>query len=307
MLSSGFLAFAYHAGFLQAVDEVRGSPGGWGSRCGARVGRIAPAAERPSPGADKPRDSSQPTPRLPCLQAGIKVAGVMGTSAGALTGSLYAAGYTPRQVRHSGPHTGCARAPLPGRPAALPTAACLTQAAPGVSPQPPSTCRVWLRAALQVARLLSEVAPVQLLRPCLTPWDGGLLSLDAVVERLRDLLPPTFEDLPRDFACGVVAARCAAKRLGRRAGGAAQGRGAGDLGAVATNTRGASGGGGGGSGSPDASGRAAAVAHGVCDRGGAHGSSQSAGLVGGPASAPRICFPPPVCSAVPRQGVAAAN
>jgi hypothetical protein len=32
-------------------------------------------------------------------QAGLEVNGVMGTSAGALTGSLYCAGYTPRQVR----------------------------------------------------------------------------------------------------------------------------------------------------------------------------------------------------------------
>lgn len=35
---------------------------------------------------------------MPFLQAGIPVGGVMGTSAGALSGSLYAAGYTPRQV-----------------------------------------------------------------------------------------------------------------------------------------------------------------------------------------------------------------
>lgn len=35
-----------------------------------------------------------------CLQAGIPVGGVMGTSAGALSGSLYAAGYSPREVRH---------------------------------------------------------------------------------------------------------------------------------------------------------------------------------------------------------------
>jgi predicted acylesterase/phospholipase RssA len=33
------------------------------------------------------------------LQAGVHVAGVMGTSAGALTGSLYAAGYSPKEVR----------------------------------------------------------------------------------------------------------------------------------------------------------------------------------------------------------------
>jgi hypothetical protein len=36
---------------------------------------------------------------LYCMQAGIPIGGVMGTSAGALTGSLYAAGYSPRQVR----------------------------------------------------------------------------------------------------------------------------------------------------------------------------------------------------------------
>lgn len=51
VLSSGFLAFAGHSGFLQAVED-----------------------------------------------SGVKVAGVMGTSAGALAGSLYCAGYTPRQV-----------------------------------------------------------------------------------------------------------------------------------------------------------------------------------------------------------------
>jgi hypothetical protein len=31
-------------------------------------------------------------------QAGIRVSGVMGTSAGALAGSLWAAGYSPREV-----------------------------------------------------------------------------------------------------------------------------------------------------------------------------------------------------------------
>lgn len=36
------------------------------------------------------------------LQAGVEVAGIMGTSAGALTGSLYAAGYTPKEVRQDG-------------------------------------------------------------------------------------------------------------------------------------------------------------------------------------------------------------
>ena len=51
VLSSGFLAFAAHAGFLAAVEDV-----------------------------------------------GIKVRGVMGTSSGAITGALYAAGYTPMQA-----------------------------------------------------------------------------------------------------------------------------------------------------------------------------------------------------------------
>ena len=51
MLSSGFLAFAYHAGFLAAVEDLS-----------------------------------------------LVVGGVMGTSAGALTGALYAAGYSPSAV-----------------------------------------------------------------------------------------------------------------------------------------------------------------------------------------------------------------
>ncbi len=51
VLSSGFLAFASHSGFLKAIDS-----------------------------------------------AGLAVSGVMGTSAGALTGSLYCAGYSPDEV-----------------------------------------------------------------------------------------------------------------------------------------------------------------------------------------------------------------
>ncbi|KAK9908328.1 hypothetical protein WJX75_006132 [Coccomyxa subellipsoidea] len=107
VLSSGFLAFASHSGFLKAVDN-----------------------------------------------AGLVVGGVMGTSAGALTGSLYSAGYSPEQV----------------------------------------------------AAELSRVAPINLLRPSCRPWTGGAVSLDAVVHRLRDLLPPRFEDLEKEFAVGVVSA-----------------------------------------------------------------------------------------------------
>lgn len=35
------------------------------------------------------------------------------------------------------------------------------------------------------------------------PWEGGLFNMDKVVARYRELLPPTFEDLPTDFAVGV--------------------------------------------------------------------------------------------------------
>lgn len=36
------------------------------------------------------------------------------------------------------------------------------------------------------------------------PWKGGVLTLDPVVERLRQLLPATFEELPVPLAVGVV-------------------------------------------------------------------------------------------------------
>ncbi len=142
VLSSGFLAFANHAGFLQAVDEV--------SLLGAHVpallrlnaGVLAAGLRnvcRHVPPAGQPTDSPSPPlfpsrpepyhcgfpqlrksctqfsrasimlrlrypdtcvlpPRSCCAQAGLPVGGVMGTSAGALSGSLYAAGYSPKQV-----------------------------------------------------------------------------------------------------------------------------------------------------------------------------------------------------------------
>ncbi|KAK9868822.1 hypothetical protein WJX84_006542 [Apatococcus fuscideae] len=104
VLSSGFLSFASHAGFLQAVE-----------------------------------------------QADLNVGAIMGTSAGALAGSLYCAGFS----------------------------------------------------AEQVAAELSRVPPLELLVPCRQPWQG-LLSLERVVDRLQALLPPTFEELPQQFAVGVV-------------------------------------------------------------------------------------------------------
>ncbi len=50
---------------------------------------------------------------------------------------------------------------------------------------------------VQVAAELSRVAPINLLRPSCRPWAGGAVSLDAVVQRLRELLPPRFEDLEK--------------------------------------------------------------------------------------------------------------
>ncbi|KAK3245477.1 hypothetical protein CYMTET_44955 [Cymbomonas tetramitiformis] len=106
VLSSGFLAFSSHAGFLQAVDDKE-----------------------------------------------LCVNGIMGTSAGALTGSLYAAGYTPEQVLE----ILCDKIPLS-----------------------------WLQG------------------PSLRSGALGALNLGPVIERLGELLPATFEELPHDFACAVV-------------------------------------------------------------------------------------------------------
>lgn len=105
VLSSGFLAFASHSGFLKAVEEAK-----------------------------------------------VPVASIVGTSSGAISGSLYAAGYS----------------------------------------------------AEQVATELARVPPIQLLRPNMQPWKGGVLTLDPVVDRLRQLLPATFEELPVPLAVGVV-------------------------------------------------------------------------------------------------------
>lgn len=55
----------------------------------------------------------------------------------------------------------------------------------------------------EVAARLCEVPPIQLLKPNFQFWKG-LISLEYVIERLEKLLPPTFEDLEREFAVGVV-------------------------------------------------------------------------------------------------------
>ncbi len=53
---------------------------------------------------------------------------------------------------------------------------------------------------MQIAAELSKNPPIKYLKISSTPWDGGLLSFDGVIQRLRELLPPTFEDLEREFA-----------------------------------------------------------------------------------------------------------
>lgn len=108
VLSSGFLAFAAHSGFLQAV-------------------------------ADR----------------GLAVRGCMGTSAGALTGALFAAGYAPSEL----------------------------------------------------ASVLAERPPLSYLAFNGEALYAGLFRLDGAIARLRELLPPTFEELPMRFACGVIDAQ----------------------------------------------------------------------------------------------------
>jgi len=105
LLSSGFLAFARHAGFLCAVEE-----------------------------------------------SGIAVEGLCGTSSGALAAALWAAGLS----------------------------------------------------AGEVARELSAQRPIARVRPHWAPW-RGLCSLGPLIERLAQVLPPTFEALERPFAVGVMA------------------------------------------------------------------------------------------------------
>ena len=52
------------------------------------------------------------------------------------------------------------------------------------------------------------MAPIYLLRPSCVPWTGGVISLTAVVDRLKDLLPPTFEDLNTVSSAACASLRC---------------------------------------------------------------------------------------------------
>lgn len=75
MLSSGFLAFAAHSGFLKAIEEVSIET------CHVFELRIHVL--------------------ISCnalWQSKVPVASIVGTSSGAISGSLYAAGYSAEQV-----------------------------------------------------------------------------------------------------------------------------------------------------------------------------------------------------------------
>jgi hypothetical protein len=118
----------------------------------------------------------------------------MGTSAGALTGALYAAGYKPQDVAsilsERTPLSYLVRAHarnrwtrfLTPRVARRPACAALSASASSFTHLPPPT----------LLQGLNE-----------EPWTGAL-RLDGAVARLRELLPPTFAGLQRRYACGVV-------------------------------------------------------------------------------------------------------
>lgn len=55
----------------------------------------------------------------------------------------------------------------------------------------------------EVCELLCESPPLRWLAPSWPPCQG-IFSLDPAIARLTELLPPTFEELSRDFSCGVV-------------------------------------------------------------------------------------------------------
>lgn len=58
-------------------------------------------------------------------------------------------------------------------------------------------------SATAIARELSARRPVYWLRPNWRFWRGGF-SLDAMVRKLEDILPPRFEDLRRPLGIGVM-------------------------------------------------------------------------------------------------------
>lgn len=111
---------------------------------------------------------------------GLPINGIMGTSAGALIGSMYAAGYTPREV--SGPG-------LVTPPAHLPCTTCPVHCLP---PIPSPACSL----SVQIVAEFSKHAPIDRLKCHGRPWEG-VLSMAPLIEELQALLPGSFAELNR--------------------------------------------------------------------------------------------------------------
>lgn len=64
---------------------------------------------------------------------------------------------------------------------------------------------LWLAGfpAARIAEELSADAPIRSMSPRLAVW-GGVFSMDKVLVRLREWLPPRFDDLGRPFGVGVL-------------------------------------------------------------------------------------------------------
>jgi predicted acylesterase/phospholipase RssA len=147
---------------------------------------------------------------------------VYGTSAGALTGALYAAGHAPdtlaavlsertplsylvRLRRASVAQTASARTPGLVGPASPPLP--LVPRAPEHSHHLHACARCGAFTPALTDGLMRTLRSSRLFLRTQALSDEplrGVLRLDGAVARLRQLLPPTFEALPRRFACGVV-------------------------------------------------------------------------------------------------------
>lgn len=125
VLSSGFLAFANHCGFLQA-------------------GASAAGEHSPQPAAVPRAPAHSISPLPPAVEdVGLPINGIMGTSAGALIGSMYAAGYSPREVGAAGRSAAwCWDGCWTGRLAQAPAAAAAGTARTCCWRQPPLQPRV---------------------------------------------------------------------------------------------------------------------------------------------------------------------
>lgn len=174
---------------------------------------------------------------------GLPINGIMGTSAGALIGSLYAAGYTPREVRRS---THLPRGPLsasllwapaagPADTAALCLQGCLSTLwvylwylkficyAPLRLPWaelPGASCcprRLPSRSlATQIVAEFAKHAPIERLACNHRFWEG-LLSMEPLIKDLQALLPPSFSQLHQGACCWAALPRWRHRRCSKSA------------------------------------------------------------------------------------------